>query len=69
MAAHYPPLTQSEINQLFIQVDPPAPNTFEFALVLGGTVSAGAFTAGVVDLQRCRPSSRTSRSSRQPNRP
>jgi nitroreductase len=27
----------------------PAPNTFEFALVLGGTVSAGAYTAGVVD--------------------
>ena len=49
MTAHYPPLTQSEINQVFIQVDPPAPNTFEFALVLGGTVSAGAFTAGVVD--------------------
>jgi hypothetical protein len=49
MAADYPPLTQSEINELFIQVDPPAPNTFEIALVLGGTVSAGAYTAGAVD--------------------
>jgi hypothetical protein len=28
--------------------DPP-PNTFEFALVMGGTVSAGAYTAGAVD--------------------
>jgi hypothetical protein len=49
MAADYPPLTQGEILELFIRVDPPAPNTFEFALVLGGTVSAGAFTAGAVD--------------------
>jgi hypothetical protein len=29
--------------------DAPPPNTFEFALVLGGTVSAGAYTAGVID--------------------
>jgi len=49
MAADYPPLTQGEIDELFIQVEPPAPNTFEFALVLGGTVSAGAYTAGAVD--------------------
>jgi hypothetical protein len=49
MATNYPPLTQSEINKLFIQVDPPDPNTFEFSLVLGGTVSAGAYTAGAVD--------------------
>jgi predicted acylesterase/phospholipase RssA len=49
MASDYPPLTQNEIDQLFIHVDPPAPSTFEFALVLGGTVSAGAFTAGAVD--------------------
>ena len=49
MTADYPPLTQTEIQELFIDVESPAPNTFEFALVLGGTVSAGAFTAGVVD--------------------
>src|ERR1700751_382138 len=50
MAADYPPpLTKNEINQLFIQVDPPGPNTFELALVLGGTVSAGAYPAGAVD--------------------
>ena len=28
---------------------PPAENTFEFALVLGGTVSSGAYTAGAMD--------------------
>jgi len=49
MTADYPPLTQTEIQELFIDVESPAANTFEFALVLGGTVSAGAFTAGVVD--------------------
>ena len=49
MAADYPALTKDEINELFIQVGPPDPNTFEIALVLGGTVSAGAYTAGAVD--------------------
>jgi hypothetical protein len=49
MAVDYPPLTQCEINKLFNQVCEPAPNTFEFSLVLGGTVSAGAYTAGAVD--------------------
>jgi predicted acylesterase/phospholipase RssA len=49
MATGYPPLTQDQIKELFIQVPPPDPNTFEFALVLGGTVSAGAYTAGAVD--------------------
>ena len=49
MAVDYPTLTKDEIDELFIHVDPPAPNTFELALVLGGTVSAGAYTAGAVD--------------------
>ena len=43
------PLSEPEIEELFIANDPPAKNTFELALVLGGTVSAGAFTAGAVD--------------------
>jgi hypothetical protein len=43
------PLTGEEIDRLFkVVADPPA-NTFELALVLGGTVSAGAYTAGAVD--------------------
>jgi NitT/TauT family transport system substrate-binding protein len=33
MTADYPPLTQTEIQELFIDVESPAPNTFEFALV------------------------------------
>ena len=41
------PLTSDEIDDLFVKVQPPAPSTFEIALVLGGTVSAGAFTAGL----------------------
>jgi hypothetical protein len=49
MAVELPVLSQTEIEDLFIRVDPPASNTFEFALVLGGTVSAGAYTAGAVD--------------------
>jgi hypothetical protein len=32
-----------------LNTPPPPPNTFEFALVMGGTVSAGAYTAGAVD--------------------
>src|SRR5215469_16511983 len=43
------PLSDQEVEALFIHNDPPEPNTFEMALVLGGTVSAGAFTAGAVD--------------------
>ncbi len=46
----YPtPPTGNEINNLFVNVPAPLPNTYEFALVLGGTVSAGAYTAGVLD--------------------
>jgi hypothetical protein len=41
--------TETEIDKWFLQ-DPPVPDgTFEIALVLGGTVSAGAYTAGAVD--------------------
>jgi hypothetical protein len=49
MTVGYPKMTQEEIDNLFVRVDPPELNTFEFALVLGGTVSAGAYTAGAVD--------------------
>jgi hypothetical protein len=42
-------LSDEEIRRFFIDVAPPPPNTFELALVLGGTVSAGAYTAGVID--------------------
>jgi hypothetical protein len=38
-----------EIDRWFLNVADPQPGTFEFALVLGGTVSAGAYTAGAVD--------------------
>ncbi len=39
-----------EINKWFIDYPlVPPPNTFELALVLGGTVSAGAYTAGALD--------------------
>jgi hypothetical protein len=42
MAADYPPpLTKNEIKELFIQVSPPEPNTFEIALVL---VALGRFS-------------------------
>ena len=43
------PLSPAEIEALFIHSDPPAANTVELALVLGGTSSAGAYTAGAVD--------------------
>jgi hypothetical protein len=43
------PPTDSEIEKWFIDVPPLEPGVFEFALVLGGTVSAGAYTAGAVD--------------------
>jgi hypothetical protein len=38
-----------EIQKWFINVPALGPGVFEFALVLGGTVSAGAYTAGAVD--------------------
>jgi hypothetical protein len=41
--------SDAEVCKWFLQ-DPPVPErTFELALVLGGTVSAGAYTAGAVD--------------------
>jgi hypothetical protein len=43
------PPTASEIEKWFINVPDLEPGVFEFALVLGGTVSAGAYTAGAVD--------------------
>jgi hypothetical protein len=46
----YPsPPTGEQIQEYFVDVPAPAANTFEFALVLGGTVAAGAYTAGVID--------------------
>jgi hypothetical protein len=39
----------AEIERWFLANPPVPPNTFEFALVLGGTVSAGAYTAGALD--------------------
>ena len=42
-------LSPQEIDDWFVTVPPVPANTFEFALVMGGTVSAGAYTAGVVD--------------------
>jgi predicted acylesterase/phospholipase RssA len=43
-------LTQSEIDHLFPRQRPPIKiGCFEIGLVLGGTVSAGAYTAGVLD--------------------
>jgi len=38
-----------EIDRWFVQASVVPEGTFEFALVLGGTVSAGAYTAGAVD--------------------
>lgn len=49
MGVNQAPLTDEEIGRLFRSVPKPAANTFELALVLGGTVSAGAYTAGAVD--------------------
>jgi hypothetical protein len=43
------PSLSDELNRLFVKIAPPAENTFELALVLGGTVSAGAYTAGALD--------------------
>jgi Patatin-like phospholipase len=41
--------SDSEIRKWFIDVPTLPPGEFEFALVLGGTVSAGAYTAGAAD--------------------
>jgi hypothetical protein len=43
------PLSAAEIDRLFGLPGDPSANTFEIALVLGGTVSAGAYTAGALD--------------------
>jgi hypothetical protein len=39
----------ADIGRWYLTAPPVPPDTFEFALVLGGTVSAGAYTAGAVD--------------------
>ncbi|HUH84148.1 MAG TPA: hypothetical protein VLX85_06035 [Stellaceae bacterium] len=45
-----PILSPDEIAQLFPDATPdPEPQTFELGLVLGGTASAGCYTAGVLD--------------------
>lgn len=41
--------SREDIARLFDSPEPVAANTFELALVLGGTVSSGAYTAGVLD--------------------
>lgn len=43
------PPSPEEIERWFLTPAEVAPGTFEFALVLGGTVSAGAYTAGALD--------------------
>src|SRR5262249_61516356 len=43
------PPTQGQLDRWFGPPPPLEPGVFEFALVLGGTVSAGAYTAGAVD--------------------
>jgi hypothetical protein len=45
----FPTLTPAQIAQYFGPTPQPADGNFEIALVLGGTVSAGAYTAGVLD--------------------
>ncbi|MBX5455149.1 MAG: patatin-like phospholipase family protein [Acidobacteriia bacterium] len=42
-------MSAREIPGVYLTSPPVPPQTFELALVLGGTVSAGAYTAGVVD--------------------
>lgn len=49
MAVNTTPPTDAEIKKWFLDADDLPQGTFEFALVLGGTVSAGAYTAGAVD--------------------
>src|SRR5215813_150870 len=43
------PPTQGQLDRWFGPPPPLEPGVFEFALVLGGTVSAGAYTAGAID--------------------
>jgi hypothetical protein len=43
------PPSDEEIKTFFLNPPPVPERTFEFALVLGGTVSAGAYTAGAID--------------------
>lgn len=43
------PSREDVLSALMLIAPPMPPNTFEFALVMGGTVSAGAYTAGAVD--------------------
>jgi len=49
MSVNTAALTDSEIKEWFNSPGEVPPNTFEIALVLGGTVSAGAYTAGALD--------------------
>ena len=49
MAVNMQQPSDTEIGEWFVNVSPLAEGEFEFALVLGGTVSAGAYTAGAVD--------------------
>ena len=49
MSVNTAPLSDAEIQEWFNSPGTVAPNTFEIALVLGGTVSAGAYTAGALD--------------------
>jgi hypothetical protein len=50
MAFDRAPPTDEEIERWFVLKEPDLPpGRFEFALVLGGTVSAGAYTAGALD--------------------
>jgi hypothetical protein len=44
-----PEPSDEQIKRVFTETLDPVPDTFEIALVLGGTVSAGAYTAGVLD--------------------
>lgn len=49
MPVNLQPLSAAEVTQWFDSPGEVASNTFEIALVLGGTVSAGAYTAGALD--------------------
>src|SRR6266702_7100898 len=49
MAFDRDPPSPQEIERWFLSNPPVPPQTFELALVLGGTVSAGAYTAGALD--------------------
>jgi hypothetical protein len=49
MPADVPNPDPQQLAQLFALVPSPGPGVFEIGLVLGGTVSAGAYTAGALD--------------------